>query len=80
MHSYNPRTNGEAPFWALPWGEDTNSTRLFTSIRGKESIRKSKVVSWVDLLTDLKNMVVCQEWNKQDFNFQNVYLENLFMQ
>jgi hypothetical protein len=25
-------------------------------------------------------MVVCQEWNKQDFNFQNVYLENLFMQ
>ena len=36
--------------------------------------------SWVDLLTDLKNMAVCQEWNKQDFNFQNVYLENVFMQ
>jgi hypothetical protein len=24
----------------------------------------------VDLLTDLKNMTDCQEWDKQDFNFQ----------
>jgi hypothetical protein len=25
---------------------------------------------WVVILTDLKNMAVCQEWDKQDFNFQ----------
>jgi hypothetical protein len=25
---------------------------------------------WVVILTDLKNMTVCQEWDKQDFNFQ----------
>jgi hypothetical protein len=25
---------------------------------------------WVGILTDLKNMAVCQEWVKQDFNFQ----------
>jgi hypothetical protein len=24
---------------------------------------------WVVILTDLKNMAVCQEWDKQDFNF-----------
>jgi hypothetical protein len=24
----------------------------------------------VDLLTDPKNMAACQEWDKQDFNFQ----------
>jgi hypothetical protein len=24
----------------------------------------------VVILTDLKNMAVCQEWDKQDFNFQ----------
>ena len=26
--------------------------------------------SLVVLLTDLKNVAVCQEWDKQDFNFQ----------
>jgi hypothetical protein len=26
--------------------------------------------AWVVILTDLKNMAVCQEWDKQDFNFQ----------
>jgi hypothetical protein len=32
---------------------------------------------WVVILTDLKNMAVCQEWDKQDFNFQkHIYLEN----
>jgi hypothetical protein len=25
---------------------------------------------WVVILTDLKNMAVCQEWDKQDQNFQ----------
>jgi hypothetical protein len=25
---------------------------------------------WVVILTDLKNMAVFQEWDKQDFNFQ----------
>jgi hypothetical protein len=25
---------------------------------------------WVVILTDLKNMSVCQEWDEQDFNFQ----------
>jgi hypothetical protein len=25
---------------------------------------------WVVILIDLKNMAVCQEWDKQDFNFQ----------
>jgi hypothetical protein len=24
----------------------------------------------VVILTDLKNMALCQEWDKQDFNFQ----------
>jgi hypothetical protein len=31
---------------------------------------------WVVILTDLKNMAVCQEWDKQDFNFQKHNLEN----
>jgi hypothetical protein len=25
---------------------------------------------WVVILTDLKNIAVCQEWDKPDFNFQ----------
>jgi hypothetical protein len=25
---------------------------------------------WVVILTDLKIMAVCQQWDKQDFNFQ----------
>ena len=62
-------------------GEGTNSARLFTPGERKAPA-KSKVHqgsrardygSWVDLLTDLKNMAVCQEWDKQDFNF---HLEN----
>jgi hypothetical protein len=32
----------------------------------------------VDLLTDLKNMAVCQEWDKQDFNFQKHGFGNSF--
>jgi hypothetical protein len=24
----------------------------------------------MDILTDLKNIAVCQEWDKQDFNFE----------
>ena len=58
-------------------GEGTNSARLF--IPGeRKALAKSKVHqvprardygSWVDL-TDLKNMAVHQEWDKQDFNFQ----------
>jgi hypothetical protein len=31
-----------------------------------------------DLLADLKNMALCQEWDKQDFNFQNhAYMEKI---
>jgi hypothetical protein len=30
---------------------------------------------WVAILTDLKNMAVCQEWDKEDFNFQkHIYI------
>jgi hypothetical protein len=29
---------------------------------------------WVVILTDLKNMAVCQELDKQDFNFQTAYI------
>jgi hypothetical protein len=59
-----------------PRDEDANSERLFTPGESK-ALAKSKVRqglwardygSWVDL-TDLKNMAVCQEWDKQDFNF-----------
>jgi hypothetical protein len=62
---------------AVP-GEGTNSARLFTPGE-RNAIAKSKVhqISWahgydprVDLLTDLKNMADCQEWDEQDFNFQ----------
>jgi hypothetical protein len=64
--------------------------RLFTPGEGN-ALAKSKVHqisrardygSWVDLLTDLKNMAVCQEWDKQDFNFQKHIsgLENTCMQ
>jgi 6-pyruvoyl-tetrahydropterin synthase len=58
-------------------GEGTDSARLFTPGERKV-LAKSKVHqgsrardygSWVDL-TDLKNMDVCQEWDKQYFNFQ----------
>jgi hypothetical protein len=32
---------------------------------------------WVVIRNDLKNMAVCQEWDKQDFNFQRhiIYFE-----
>jgi hypothetical protein len=30
---------------------------------------------WVVILTDLKNMAVCQEWDKQDrFQFSKAYI------
>jgi hypothetical protein len=36
--------------------------------------------SWVDL-TDLKNMAVHQEWDKQDFNFQkHIFVKSRFTQ
>jgi hypothetical protein len=50
-------------------GKGTNSARLFTTGE-RNALAKSKVHqwsrvrdygSWVDLLTDLKNMAVCQE-------------------
>jgi hypothetical protein len=56
-----------APFRASARGEGTNSDRLFTPGERK-ALAKSKVHqlsrardygSWVDLLTDLKNMAVC---------------------
>jgi hypothetical protein len=66
-----------APFQALALGGGTNSSRLFTPA-GWNALAKSKFnqISWargydprMELLTDLKNMAVCQEWEKQDFNF-----------
>ena len=53
-------------------GEGTNSPRLFTPGE-RNALAKSKVhqIPWVhgydprvDFLTDVKNMAVCQEWNK----------------
>jgi hypothetical protein len=36
---------------------------------------------WVAILTDLKNSVVCQEWDKQDFNFQkHIFRKSRFTQ
>jgi hypothetical protein len=36
---------------------------------------------WVVILTDLKNMAVCQEWEKQDLNFQrHVFGKSRFTQ
>jgi hypothetical protein len=70
-------------FRALARGEGTNSARLFTPLA------KSKVhqIQWahgydprVDLLTDLKNMAVCQEWDKHiedikaRFKFSKAYI------
>jgi hypothetical protein len=83
-----------APFRALARGEGTNSARLFTPGE-RNALAKCKVnqISWahgydprVDLLTDLKNMAVCQEWDnristlslrilKQYFNFQKHIFE-----
>jgi hypothetical protein len=30
----------------------------------------TKFMSWVNLLADLKNIAVCQDWDRKDFNFQ----------
>ena len=36
---------------------------------------------WVAILTDLKNSAVCQEWDKQDFNFQkHIFRKSRFTQ
>jgi hypothetical protein len=36
---------------------------------------------WVVNLTDLTNMAVCQEWDKQDFNFQKrIFRKSRFTQ
>jgi hypothetical protein len=62
-----PEPTALPPFRALSRGEGTNSDRLFTPGERK-ALAKSKVHqlsrardygSWVDLLTDLKNMAVC---------------------
>jgi hypothetical protein len=72
----------------LAQGEGTNSTRLF-SPGERNALAKYKVhqISWahgydprVDLLTDLKNMAVCQEWDKHTedikarFQFSKAYI------
>jgi hypothetical protein len=43
------------------------SARLFTPGERKP-LAKSKVLSWVAHLTDLINVVVCQEWDKFALN------------
>ena len=68
--------------------ESTNSTWLFTPGE-RRALAKSKVHqwsqardygSWMHLLTDLKNMVVCQEWDnltediKARFQFSKAYI------
>jgi hypothetical protein len=36
---------------------------------------------WVVIHTDLKNMAVCQEWDKQDFNFlKHIFGKSRFTQ
>jgi hypothetical protein len=73
---------------ALARGEGTNSTWLFTTGE-RNALAKSKVhqIPWahgydprLDLLTDLKNMAVCQEWHKNAehikarFQFSKAYI------
>ena len=78
--TYSPSQRCGAPFQALARGEGTISARLFTPGE-RDALAKSKVHQrsrawvtnrgwWVVILTDLKNMAVCQEWDKQDFNSQ----------
>ena len=84
----SPSQRRGAPFQALARGEGTNSARLFTPWE-RNALAKSKVnqIPWahsydprVDLLTDLKNMAVCQEWDKHTeyikarFQFSKAYI------
>jgi hypothetical protein len=86
----SPSQRRGALFRALTRGEGTNSARLFT-LGERNALAKSKVhqISWahgydprVDLLTDLKNMAVYQEWDNhtEDISkisiFKSIYLEN----
>jgi hypothetical protein len=84
----SPSQRRGAPFRAYAQGESTNSTRLFTPGE-RNALAKSKVhqIPWahgydprVDLLTDLKNMAVRQEWDKHteyikpSFQFSKAYI------
>jgi hypothetical protein len=35
---------------------------------------------WVVILTDLKNMAVCQEWDKQDLEKKHIFGKSRFTQ
>jgi hypothetical protein len=87
FQGHNQHLYEERQIRFLKWGipVPTNSARLFI-LGEKKALAKSKVVScmvmvygWTsDLLIDLKNMTVCQEWDKQYFNFQKHIFGKLF--
>ena len=48
---------------------------IFSSM-GYRDVCFLSVLSLLCVLTDLKNMAVCQEWDKQVSIFKGIYLEN----